>query len=104
MPLRIGSDFLDFLSFHDPLAMALLARGIAMLKLVEYAWWVHGGGEYKVMTYDIHGICELMPSNCSWTMEWPLKLVSGEIGPDTLPYIADSFFKHGTRPTILPYM
>lgn len=79
MPLRLDPRFLVLLKAHDPLCMALLARGIAILKLIDYAWWIHGQGIYEILDFDITGISELMPANCQWAMEWPQKLLSGQI-------------------------
>jgi hypothetical protein len=79
MPLRLPPGYLCLLAKQDPLAMALLARSLVLLKLIDYAWWVCGGGEYDVVRADVPGICELMPPDCLWTMAWPLNVLSGEI-------------------------
>lgn len=77
MPLRLNARFLVLLKAHDPLCMALLARGLALLRLLEYAWWIHGRGEYEVLGFDMQGICGLMPADYRWMMDWPLKVASG---------------------------
>jgi hypothetical protein len=79
MPLRLPPGYQRLLDKQDPLAMALLARGLLLLKLLDYAWWVCGGGEYDVVGADVPGICELMPPDCLWTMAWPLNVLSGKI-------------------------
>lgn len=64
---------------HDPLAMALMARMLVLLSGQEYVWWIHGKGAYEVLERDVRGICELMPENLRWTMDWPCKVLNGGI-------------------------
>jgi hypothetical protein len=81
MPLRLPSRFLELLKAHDPMALALLARNIALLKLIEPVWWLHGAGNHRVAEYSLRGIEGLMPADFSWTMEWPRKAVGGSKWP-----------------------
>lgn len=79
MPLRCQPDFWKLLSAHDPLAMALLARSMVLLKGLDYVWWMNGYGDYEVLARDIKGICSLMPDELQWMMEWPRRVLCGEI-------------------------
>ncbi|KAF7898526.1 hypothetical protein EAF00_004972 [Botryotinia globosa] len=79
MSARCQLPFRVLLEHHDPLAMALWARVLVLLKGLEYAWWVNGGGEYEVVEKDVRGIRGLMPKKFRWTMNWPFKVLEGEI-------------------------
>lgn len=79
MTIRCGQEFQTKLESLDVLAMALLARMLVMLCGLEHAWWMNGEGDYKVLERDIPGIRELMPADSRWTMDWPCKVLSGEI-------------------------
>ena len=79
MPARCQPNFRVLLERHDPLAMALLARALVLLKGLDYAWWVNGGGEYEVLERDVRGMSGLMPEKFRWTMDWPIKILEGEI-------------------------
>ncbi|TGO39398.1 hypothetical protein BHYA_0055g00550 [Botrytis hyacinthi] len=79
MPARCQLTFRVLLEHHDPLAMALWARVLVLLKGLEYAWWVNGGGEYEVLEKDVRGMRGLLPEKFRWTMDWPLKVLEGEI-------------------------
>ena len=79
-PLRTPPVFLKLLEAEDPAAMALLARNLACLKLLEPQWWLHGAGSHMVADRSIKGIRSLMPPDWLWAMEWPKKVLSGEIG------------------------
>ncbi|TGO49564.1 hypothetical protein BOTNAR_0427g00070 [Botryotinia narcissicola] len=79
MPARCQLGFRVLLEHHDPLAMALWARVLVLLKGLEYAWWVNGGGEYEVVEKDVRGMRGLMPEKFRWTMDWPCKVLDGEI-------------------------
>jgi hypothetical protein len=73
--------FIERLEENDPIAMAMMARGIALLGILpdSSAWWVHGAGQCKTANTVVRGVCGLMPSEFLWMMDWPLKIVSGEI-------------------------
>jgi len=73
--------FIEHLEKNEPLAMAILARNIALLSILpdSGAWWIHGAGECKMADTTVNGICGLMPTQDLWMMDWPLKLISGEI-------------------------
>lgn len=79
MPVRCQPEFRKLLEKHDPLAMALLARVIVSLRGLEGTWWINGGGEYEVVERDVRGILGLMPLNLRWTMEWPCRVLEGDI-------------------------
>lgn len=79
MLLRLPSRFLTLLQQHVPAALALFARNIVLLKFIDDAWWLHGKNEHLVMDYAIQGIRGLMPDSWLWAIEWPLKVVRGDI-------------------------
>jgi hypothetical protein len=64
---------------YDPLAMALMARMMVSLSGLGDTWWMKGRGDYEVMERDVRGIRELMPANLRWAMDWPCKVLDGEI-------------------------
>jgi hypothetical protein len=73
--------FIKHLADNQPLAMSMLARNIALLGVLpdSSAWWLHGAGQFKMADTTVHGICGLMPAECVWMMDWPLRIVSGDI-------------------------
>lgn len=73
--------FTKALEENKPLAMSMLARNIALLSVLpdSAAWWIHGAGQCKASDTTVNGICGLMPPKDLWMMDWPLKLISGEI-------------------------
>lgn len=76
MPLRVDNgEFLRLLEVHDPLAMALFARSMALLRLVKNFWWLHGTGEYDVFRNEVNSIRELLPTSSLWSIHWLCKLV-----------------------------
>jgi hypothetical protein len=77
----VPEHFVGLLETDDPIAMALMARNHAVLRLVNDsgAWWIHGDGEWRVSEKAVGGIKALMPTEWLWTMDWPLKVVSKEI-------------------------
>ncbi|KAK8131425.1 hypothetical protein PG984_007863 [Apiospora sp. TS-2023a] len=79
MALMLGREYHQRLRDHDPRAMALYARMLVLMRLLDYAWWMNGGGEYEVMERDVYGMEQLMPVRLRWCMEWPLKVLAGEI-------------------------
>jgi hypothetical protein len=79
MPARLPTEFLQLLADHDPLAMALLARALVLLKALDYAWWIQGPHDNDVLTYDLRGMCSLMPRDCLLGMEWPLNILSAQL-------------------------
>lgn len=72
--------FLTLIAQKDPRAMALIARDLSLLKLVEWSWWLHGPQNVNVEEYHVRGICELMPIEWLWAMDWPLRVASGRLG------------------------
>jgi hypothetical protein len=80
-PHTLPLGLVSLLEREDPIAMALLARDLAMLSMAEEspAWWIHGTGINKVVIKAVSGIQKLMPPEWQWTMDWPLKVVNKEI-------------------------
>jgi hypothetical protein len=78
---RVPASFVQLLEDHEPYALALYARSIVLLSVLEdtSAWWIHGAGEDKVCTRQISGICSLLPAELRWTMDWPLRVLSKQI-------------------------
>jgi hypothetical protein len=72
--------FLSLLSQQDPRAMALIARDLSLLRVVEWSWWLHGPQNMNLEEYHVRGICELMPIEWLWAMDWPLRVASGRLG------------------------
>jgi hypothetical protein len=79
MPLRLPPRFLVLLELHDPIALALLSRNLALLRVIDPVWWLHGTGDHQVLKYAVRGIEGLMPINWRWVMEWPRKVVDENI-------------------------
>lgn len=84
MVLRLPPHFLTLLGEHDPTALALFALNIVFLKFIDDAWWLHGKNDHLVVERTIQGIRDLMHESWLWAVEWPWKVVRGEIGRDDL--------------------
>ncbi|KAH7171364.1 hypothetical protein EDB81DRAFT_197002 [Dactylonectria macrodidyma] len=82
MAVRCHPGYRALLESHDPLAMALMARMLVLLRGVDYAWWSNGNGEYEVVERDVQGILQLMPTDLRWAMDWPCAVLRGEISLD----------------------
>ena len=82
MPLRLPSKLLELLGMHDPIALALLARNIVLLKVIDPVWWLHGAGKHEVAERAVRGIEELLPIKSRWMMNWPWKVLRGVIHPN----------------------
>lgn len=78
---RVPECFVQLLDVGDPIALALLARSIICLDLLDdsSAWWVHGAGSCKVPPKAINGILKTMPIEYRWTMDFPLRVVAKEV-------------------------
>ena len=55
-----------------------------MIKVALYSkdWEIRPGGqsrEYEVVERDVRGMRGLVPEKFRWTMNWPLKVLEGEI-------------------------
>jgi hypothetical protein len=76
--------FVDHLGENKPLAMAMMARDIALLGILpdSSAWWIHGAGQCKMANTTVQGVCGLMSPEYLWMMDWPLKIISGEMTLD----------------------
>ncbi|KAI0134667.1 hypothetical protein BJ170DRAFT_211106 [Xylariales sp. AK1849] len=79
MALRRSPTYRQLLEKHDPLVMALLARMTVLLRALDYAWWINGKGDYEVLKSDVRGICGLIPSHLRWCMDWPCRVLSGDV-------------------------
>ncbi|TVY91404.1 Sterol uptake control protein, partial [Lachnellula willkommii] len=78
MPIRLPQLFLELVAQKDVRALALLARNLALLKVVDNIWWLHGTGKtQQVAEQAVTGIRNLMPPEWTWTMDWPVQVVSG---------------------------
>lgn len=78
---RLPLGFIQLLEKRDPVAMALFARNIAVLEVINESdtWWIHGAGERRTGITAVQGIRRLMPREWLWTMDWPLKVISKEV-------------------------
>lgn len=82
MPLRLPERFLEMAELKDPRALALLARNLALLKVIDSVWWLQGtGSSQKVPDIAVTGIWNTISKDWAWAMEWPLKVVSGDLKP-----------------------
>ncbi|KAJ3495835.1 hypothetical protein NLG97_g3112 [Lecanicillium saksenae] len=79
MPLNCGAKYRQMLERHDPLAMALMARALVLLKKLECVWWLNGEGEYEVVERNINGIRSLLPVELHWMADWPCKVLDRQI-------------------------
>ncbi|KAI0114474.1 hypothetical protein GGR51DRAFT_446783 [Nemania sp. FL0031] len=81
MAVRMKSRYVAMLEAGEPLALALYARILAVLGFIEHLWWSRGpsSNNRDYLHYSINGIANMMPLRCSWAMEWPLKVVAGEV-------------------------
>jgi hypothetical protein len=84
MVLRLPPDFLTLLEEHDPTALALFALNIVFLKFIDDAWWLHGKNDHLVVEHTIQGITGVMHESWLWAIEWPWKVVRGEVRRDDL--------------------
>ena len=79
MPIRLPQLFLELVAQKDARALALLARNLALLKVVENIWWLHGTGKsQQVAEHAITGIQNLIQPGWVWAMEWPLQIILGD--------------------------
>jgi hypothetical protein len=84
MPSRSPRRFLELMEERDPRALALLARDLALLKVIEHVWWLHGTGVSQcVVENAVAGIAAMVPKPWQWVMEWPFKVVYGHLRPGT---------------------
>lgn len=79
MPIRLPTRFLKLVEEYEPFALALLARNLSLLKVINSVWWLHGAGNHQVAELAVRGICGHLPPDWKWAAEWPLKVLSGEI-------------------------
>lgn len=70
--------FIEFLEQRRPRALAILAHHFAMAKVVDDHWLFRGFAQREV-----RGIGGLLPESWQWAMEWPNRVLNGNI-PDVL--------------------
>ncbi|CAJ2502792.1 Uu.00g101860.m01.CDS01 [Anthostomella pinea] len=76
---RMGIDFLQLLEACEPPALALFARAFVLLGSLEESWWLNGKGPYEVVGRNIKGILGLMPAKDRWSMDLPIRAISGVV-------------------------
>ncbi|KAL7915538.1 hypothetical protein GGI35DRAFT_437059 [Trichoderma velutinum] len=79
MTNRCQDGFLKLLFEHDPLAMAIMARCLVLLKGMEEVWWMNGKGKYEVVERSVRGMKDLMPKSVSLSMDWPCRVLDGTV-------------------------
>ncbi|KAH8812542.1 hypothetical protein F5884DRAFT_673060 [Xylogone sp. PMI_703] len=78
-PLKVHLTFFTLLERNDALAMALFARALVLSSKVGGTWWLRGSGKYEVVAKDLVGMHTLMPPQYDFALDWPRKVLSGEI-------------------------
>jgi Fungal specific transcription factor domain len=82
MPLRLPERFLELVELKEPRALALLARNLALLQVIDSVWWLHGTGQsQRVAEISVSGIAKMLPLDWAWVMEWPFKVIAGDLRP-----------------------
>ncbi|KAK0107337.1 hypothetical protein ONS95_004029 [Cadophora gregata] len=78
---RVPDRFVQLLELGDPTALALLARNIMCLDLLDdsSAWWVHGAGDSRVPPKAVNGFCSTIPIEYRWAMDFPLRVIAKEV-------------------------
>ncbi|KUJ18389.1 uncharacterized protein LY89DRAFT_47224 [Mollisia scopiformis] len=78
---RVPPPFISLLENDDPIAMALMARNLALLGVLKdnSAWWVHGAGKNNVTETALRAITVQMPPEYMWTMDFPYKVFAKEV-------------------------
>lgn len=78
MPVRLPGRFLELVEIKDPRALCLLARDLALLKVIDPVWWLHGmEPSQTVAEKSVIGIGRMLPEEWQWAMEWPMDVLSG---------------------------
>lgn len=81
MPLSLPLRFLQLVELKYPRALCLLARNLALLKIIDSVWWLHGIGSQTVAEKSVTGIRDMLPEEWLWAMNWPMGVISGDIRP-----------------------
>ncbi|KAI0206969.1 hypothetical protein F4808DRAFT_15850 [Astrocystis sublimbata] len=84
MAVRMKPQYIAMLEAGEPLALVLYARILCVLGFIDHMWWSRGTNKRDVLKFSINGIVNAMPLRCSWAMEWPLKVVRGEVSMATM--------------------
>ena len=73
----VPQTYYELLRKEDPIAMALYARILAIVSLLEEfgSWWVHGVGNNKMPRKNVQSVLTRMPLELRWTMEWPMRIL-----------------------------
>ncbi|KAH7304149.1 hypothetical protein B0I35DRAFT_445585 [Stachybotrys elegans] len=79
MPIRCGRAYMEKLEAQDPLAMALYARTLVLLRCIDHAWWLNGTGEYEVVERNVRGMQSLITEEWRSVMDWPCQLLNSQI-------------------------
>ena len=79
MATKCRGSFLTLLTRHDPLAMAIMARRLVLLKGIEETWWMNGMGKYEVVEQTVRGMKSLLPKALLSLMDWPCSVLDGSI-------------------------
>ncbi|KAI2640225.1 hypothetical protein GGS21DRAFT_404877 [Xylaria nigripes] len=79
MAVQMQPRYLKMLEASQPLALALYARILAVLGFIDRLWWSRGPNHRDVLQYSILGIRDMIPVKYAWIMEWPQKVLTGEI-------------------------
>ncbi|KAH8688737.1 hypothetical protein BGW36DRAFT_392102, partial [Talaromyces proteolyticus] len=78
---RVPTRFILLMEQKDPIAIALLARPIASLRLLgdTSSWWIHGTDQFRVDHFTVSGIKHILSPEWYWIMDWPLSIVFDEV-------------------------
>jgi len=73
--------FIKHLEKNEPLAMAMLARNIALLGILPDfgAWWIRGARQHRMRGHNSQRHLWIDATRILWMMDWPLGTISGEI-------------------------
>jgi hypothetical protein len=82
MPIRLPGRFLELVVVKDPRALCLMVRTIALLKVLDPVWWLHGmEPSQTVAERSVSGIGGMLPKEWLWAMEWPTNVILGLVRP-----------------------
>ena len=78
---RVPHRFVAMLEQYDPVALAIHARIIAMLYLLNdsSSWWIHGAGKFRADRYAVMGTRHILPPEWTWITDWPLMIISDQV-------------------------
>ena len=78
---RLPPRYASMLEQYDPIALAIYARIMAMLHLLDdtSSWWIHGVGNFRADLTVVMGVRSFLGSEWSWITDWPLQIVSDQV-------------------------